>query len=255
MCVISHVCARLGLYILTEAGLQSRYSRLQQLQSAPVVLSLQFDQVKQQLSKLRLPTQQLEHVSRQRVLRAGQIRSPASVTWGQVRSGHRPACPEDSSGQGRSGHQPACPEGMTGQVTSPRVLKTGQVRVGQVRSPAIRVSRGQAGHRKKQNRSPAYHKNKKPRVESRRISRHENKAAARPSSQFCTTVLQHTEHIVRHCKHAVRALLRARPKAERVHRQLAEFFHIERPSPTVTLFRSLYLWNRAFDRRAVFFAG
>ena len=28
-----------------------------------------------------------------------------------------------------------------------------------------------------------------------------------------------------------------------------------RPDPTVTLFRSLYLWNRAFDRRAVFFAG
>ena len=27
-----------------------------------------------------------------------------------------------------------------------------------------------------------------------------------------------------------------------------------RPDPTVTLFRSLYLWNRAFDRQAVFYA-
>ena len=48
--------------------------------------------------------------------------------------------------------------------------------------------------------------------------------------------------------------------AERVHRQIAEIFHIERPGParpgpTVTLFRSLYLLNRAFDPRAVFFAG
>ena len=31
---------------------------------------------------------------------------------------------------------------------------------------------------------------------------------------------------------STRSLLRARPKAERVHRQLAEIFHIERPSPT-----------------------
>ena len=32
--------------------------------------------------------------------------------------------------------------------------------------------------------------------------------------------------------HFVFGLLRARPKAERVHRQLAEIFHIERPGPT-----------------------
>ena len=51
------------------------------------------------------------------------------------------------------------------------------------------------------------------------------------------------------------SLLRARPKAERVHRQLAEIFHIERPGPTVTRFGGLYLWSRAFDWVAVFFTG
>ena len=50
-------------------------------------------------------------------------------------------------------------------------------------------------------------------------------------------------------------LLRARPKAERVHRQLAEIFHIERPGPTVTRFGGLYLRSRAFDWVAVFFTG
>ena len=46
-----------------------------------------------------------------------------------------------------------------------------------------------------------------------------------------------------HCYACKFCLLKVRPKAERIHRQLAEIFHIEqpgltRPDPTVTLFRS-----------------
>ena len=46
-------------------------------------------------------------------------------------------------------------------------------------------------------------------------------------------------------------------KPERVNHQLSEITLSgpARPDPTVPLFRSLYLWNRAFDRQAVFYAG
>ena len=52
-------------------------------------------------------------------------------------------------------------------------------------------------------------------------------------------------------------LLRTRQKAQRIHRQLAEIFTLSdpsRPGPA-TVRSSEYLWNRAFDRQAVFFAA
>ena len=50
------------------------------------------------------------------------------------------------------------------------------------------------------------------------------------------------------------ALLRARPKAERVLLRIRENPEYERPA-VVTLLRGLYLWNRKPDWQAVFFGG
>ena len=60
-----------------------------------------------------------------------------------------------------------------------------------------------------------------------------------------------------HSTTGVRAKLKSEAEGRASSTSTSGFFSYwaARPGPTVTLFRSLYLLNRAFDRRAVFFAG